>query len=56
MLEQCALWGFAEGDAAFGNPYRAVNVDMLHQSDLGVFKTLVDIKKHCNFNVCSHSP
>ena len=43
MLEQCALWGFTGGDTTFGNPYRAVNVDMIHQSDLGVFKTLVDI-------------
>ena len=43
MLEQCALWGFPGGDTTFGNPYRTVNVDMHHQLDLGVFKTLVDI-------------
>ena len=42
-MGQCALWGFAGGDTEFGNPYKAVNVDMLHQFDLGVFKTLVDI-------------
>ena len=35
--------GFAGGDTTFGNPYRVVNVDMLHQSNLGVLKTLVDI-------------
>jgi hypothetical protein len=26
-----------------GNPYHSIHVDMLYQSDLGVFKTLVDI-------------
>jgi hypothetical protein len=26
-----------------GNPYRCLHVDIMHQSDLGVFKTLVDI-------------
>jgi hypothetical protein len=27
----------------WGNPYCSIHVDMLHQSDLGVFKTLLDI-------------
>jgi hypothetical protein len=35
--------GFCGGDTEFGNPYCAINVDMLHQADLGVFKTLMDI-------------
>jgi len=43
MLGQCALWGFVGGDTTFGNPYRAANVNMLHQSNLEVFKILVDI-------------
>jgi len=38
----------------FGNPYRAINVDMLHQVDLGVFKTLMDVlqemSKELNLN------
>ena len=37
---QCALWGFARGDTSFGNSYLALNVDMLHQANLRVFKTL----------------
>ena len=27
----------------FGNPYCAINVDMLHQVNLGIFKIIVDI-------------
>jgi len=30
-------------DTEFSNLYIAINVDMLHQADLGVFKTLMDI-------------
>lgn len=40
---QCALWGFNGGDTSMGNPYKCLHVDIMHQSDLGVFKTLVDI-------------
>ena len=40
---QCALWGFNGGDTAVGNPYKCLHVDIMHQLDLGVFKTLVDI-------------
>lgn len=40
---KCALWDFAGGDTEFGNPYLAINIDMLHQADLGVFKTLMNI-------------
>lgn len=43
IVQQCALWDFAGGDTDFGNPYLAINVDMLHQADLGIFKTLMDI-------------
>jgi len=32
-----------KGDTKFGNPYLAINVDMLHQVDLDVFKRLMDI-------------
>ena len=42
-LEYRALWRFDGGDTHFENPYLAINVDMLHQADLGVFKTLVHI-------------
>ncbi|GAQ90875.1 hypothetical protein KFL_006960010 [Klebsormidium nitens] len=31
---ECALWGFNGGDTEWGNPYRAVLVDMMHQTDL----------------------
>lgn len=37
----CALWGFNGGHSELGNPYRAIQVDILHQSDIGIFKTLV---------------
>ena len=40
---KCAPWDFAGGDTEFGNPYLAINIDMLHQADLGVFKTLMNI-------------
>ena len=40
---QCALWGFNKGETEYGNPYLAVNVDMLHQADLGLFKTIIGI-------------
>ncbi|KAG0595978.1 hypothetical protein M758_UG213700 [Ceratodon purpureus] len=40
---QCALWGFNGGDTTMGNPYLAIHVDILHQSDLGVFKMIVGI-------------
>jgi hypothetical protein len=39
---QCELWGFNDGKTKWGNPYCVIHVDMLHQFDLGVFKTLVD--------------
>ncbi len=42
-LLQCALWGFNGGETEWGNPYKAIHVDMLHQADLGVFKTIIDI-------------
>jgi len=42
-LWNSALWGFAGGETEIGNPYRAINVDVLHQADLGVFKTLMDV-------------
>ena len=42
---QCALWGFNKGETEYGNPYLAVNVDMLHQADLGLFKTIIGIFK-----------
>lgn len=40
VLLQCALWGFNGCDTSWGNPYRAVHVDMLHQTDLGVFPVI----------------
>lgn len=40
---QSALWGFNGGTTKLGNPYRAINVDVLHQGDIGIFKTLVSI-------------
>ncbi|GAQ89262.1 hypothetical protein KFL_005040060 [Klebsormidium nitens] len=39
---ECALWGFNGGDTDWGNPYRAVHVDMMHQTDLGLFPTICD--------------
>ncbi|CAM6050719.1 unnamed protein product, partial [Sphagnum compactum] len=32
---KCALWGFNGGETEWGNPYKAIHVDMLHQADLG---------------------
>ena len=40
---QCALLGFNKGETKYGNPYLAVNVDMLHQTELGLFKTIIGI-------------
>jgi hypothetical protein len=40
---QSALWGFNGGTTKLGNPYAAINVDVLHQTDIGIFKTLVSI-------------
>ena len=40
---QCALWRFASGDTSFENRYLALNIDMLHQTDLRIFKTLIAI-------------
>lgn len=40
---QSALWGFNGGTTKLGNPYAAINVDVLHQADIGIFKTLVSI-------------
>lgn len=37
------MWGSDGGDTEFGNPYLAINVDMLHRADLGAFKTFVHI-------------
>jgi hypothetical protein len=37
------LWNFAAGYIDYRNPYLAINVDMFHQEDLGIFKTLMDI-------------
>jgi hypothetical protein len=37
------LWNFNGGDTRLGNPYLAINIDVLHQSDVGIFKMLVDI-------------
>jgi len=42
-LPQYTPWDFAGGDIKFGNPYLAINVDMLHQADLGIFKVLMNI-------------
>jgi hypothetical protein len=42
-LLQCALWGFNGGEIEWGNPYKAIHVDILHQAYLGVFKTIIDI-------------
>ncbi len=38
----CAL-GFNGGETEIANPYNRLHVDIMHQYDLGVFKTLVDI-------------
>lgn len=40
---KCALWGFNGGHTELGNPYLAIHVDTLHQSDLGIFKMIVGI-------------
>jgi len=40
---QCALWGFNGGNTEFGNPYLAIQVDVLHQTDVGIFKMLIGI-------------
>ena len=40
---KCALWGFNGGTTPLGNPYLAIHVDTLHQSDLGIFKMIVGI-------------
>ncbi|CAM6096622.1 unnamed protein product [Calypogeia fissa] len=40
---KCALWGFSGSNLCYGNAYRSVQVDRLHQSILGVFKILVGI-------------
>jgi len=40
---KCVLWGFNGGNIVFGNPYLAIHVDTLHQSDLGIFKIIVGI-------------
>jgi hypothetical protein len=42
-LLQCALWEFNGGEIEWGNPYKAIHVDMFHQAYLGVFKTIIDI-------------
>jgi hypothetical protein len=42
---QSALWGFNGGTTKLGNPYAAINVDVLHQANIGIFKTLVSILK-----------
>jgi hypothetical protein len=35
--------GFSGGEINWGTPYKRIHVDMLHQVDLGVFKTIIDI-------------
>ncbi len=42
-LLQCALRRFNGGETEWGNPYKAIHVDMFHQADLSVFKTIIDI-------------
>jgi hypothetical protein len=37
------LSGFNGGETKMANPYKCLHVDIMHQSDIGVFKTLVDI-------------
>jgi len=37
LLFQCCLWGFRFGTTDFGNPYRALMVESLHQCDQGIF-------------------
>jgi len=39
----CAFWGFNGGETEWGNPYKTIHVDMRHQADLSVFKTIIDI-------------
>jgi hypothetical protein len=40
---QSVLRGFNGGTTKLGNPYATINVDVLHQADIGIFKTLVSI-------------
>lgn len=40
---QCALRGFNARDTKMGNLCRSINVDMMHQLELKVFKTFVGI-------------
>jgi len=42
-LLQCALWAFNGEGTKWGNPYKAIHVDMLHQANLSVLKTIIDI-------------
>ena len=42
---QSVLWGFNGGETELGNPYQAIHVDILHQTDIGIFKTLVSCLK-----------
>ena len=41
VTSQCALWGFRGGMEDWGNPYRAVMVDSMHQGELGLWVHLV---------------
>ena len=44
----------AGGETEFGNPYRAINVDMLHQANLGIFKTIVEIVQNMGKQLTSN--
>jgi len=43
ILWDSALWGFNGDMTPLGNLYLSIRVDVLHQSDIGIFKMLVDI-------------
>jgi len=43
MYVKCALWGFNGGNMKLDNLYLAIHVGTLHQSNLGIFKMIVNI-------------
>lgn len=46
---QGALWGFKYGDTPIGNPYAALMVEPLHQTDQGVFRHLIELLNQTMF-------
>ena len=41
IILQCTPWGSNGGHSELGNPYQAIQVDILYQLDIGIFEILV---------------